>query len=94
MFRETDTFAKAFVRDLHSGGFASVQDRIDPVARHHFVPSEMRPIREALPATIDSIVIADTVDFQVESGVMHATVPYRVVGSDRSTLITFWFVGA
>jgi hypothetical protein len=87
-FRETDAFGKAFVLDLHSKGFAGVRDRIDPTALHHFAPSEMRPIRQALPVTIDSIVIADTVDFQYESGVVNATVPYRVMGSGRSTLIT------
>jgi hypothetical protein len=88
MLRETDAFGKAFVLDLHGKGFASVRDRIDPTALHHFAPSEMRPLRQALPVTIDSIIIADTVDFQYESGVVHATVPYRVMGPGRSTLIT------
>lgn len=86
--RETDAFGKSFVIDLHRGGFASVRDRIDPTALHHFAPSEMRPIRQALPVTIDSIIIADTVDFQYEFGVVNSTLPYRVVGSGRSTLIT------
>src|SRR5687768_2410314 len=48
--RETDAFAQDFLRDLHWQGFASIRDRIDPSALHHFSGSELRELRVALPS--------------------------------------------
>jgi hypothetical protein len=86
--RETDAFGRDFVRDLHQHGFASVRDRIDPSAMHHFTGSELRELRVAMPAQIDSIAIAETIEFEFERGYVVEKIPYRVIGLGKTILVT------
>ncbi|HEX8430089.1 MAG TPA: hypothetical protein VF625_02335 [Longimicrobium sp.] len=86
--RESDAFAQAFVRDLHEQGFASVRDRIDPSALPHFAGSGLRDLRVALPARIDSMSIAETIEFEFEDGYVVEKIPYLISGHGKAMQVT------